>query len=365
MAKKAGKRRRPERGLWWNGNLLWVDFTIRRPDGTSKRFREPAGTTLISEARAYRVRRMAEEGVVAARRGTLRSVAVSQAIALYEAAEKSGRAESFRHDVNRIRRTLGAWMGPGALLEDVTPRDIAMWSAARQAEVAPNTAMRDMMAISGLFRWASAHGLCDVNPVAKAPKPRVGNQKKEIDVTAQEVRETLAAIDRAGESTLAMCVRLAAYQALRRGELLRIRWDHVDLDKGTMLVPGTKTARSRAVIPVNPEMLRWLQDSHDGDTGCLVRVPGSSRSPAPITVSALRWRADRFRRQHGARVRPWHDYRHWVATEMLRAGESLPKVAEFLRDDYKTVNAFYSHLVAEDLRGTAARISLFPGERRA
>ena len=88
----------------------------------------------------------------------------------------------------------------------------------------------------------------------------------------EQIRFLIAA---AKDTRLETPIAVAAVTGLRRGELLALRWQHVDLDKGTLFVAeslehsraasgrirfkGPKSKTSRRVIPLAPECVMLLR----------------------------------------------------------------------------------------------------------
>ncbi len=51
---------------------------------------------------------------------------------------------------------------------------------------------------------------------------------------------------------------LAVHTGMRQGELLALRWEDVDLERGVLRVRGTKTARSRRTVKLSQTALEAL-----------------------------------------------------------------------------------------------------------
>lgn len=149
---------------------------------------------------------------------------------------------------------------------------------------------------------------------------------------------------------------VAIYTGLRLGELLALRWDRVDLDKGTLTVsqalgrirgrsailpPKSKT--SRRTIPVPRPALEALVDQKAiGTSSELVFADPEGKLLVPSTVG------NRFQRHLGRlaiRERRFHDLRHTCATLMLATGGSLHDVKQFLgHSSIKLTSDTYGHL---------------------
>lgn len=71
---------------------------------------------------------------------------------------------------------------------------------------------------------------------------------------------------------------LGVGQGLRPSELVRVRWEDIDLARGTLAVRGAKTAASSAVIPLTPlarrELERFWRESERPGAGLLFKWGG-------------------------------------------------------------------------------------------
>jgi integrase len=43
-------------------------------------------------------------------------------------------------------------------------------------------------------------------------------------------------------------VKLLLFTGMRRGEAISLRWEHVDMERGTLFLPRTKSGKSRTVV---------------------------------------------------------------------------------------------------------------------
>lgn len=229
--------------------------------------------------------------------------------------------------------------------------------------------------------------LLERNPNAKA-KPPTAKEAKSPEMhpwTADQLRTFL---DWArGSSQLYALWHVLAYTGMRRGELLALRWHHIDLDSGTISV-----RRSVGVIKHKgqPEQIK------EGDTKtCRPRVIDIE----PATVAILRaWKAERgsmalqlvrrdalvFGNHEGVFRHPetfsrtfkktlsrcardfgdavpvirLHDLRHTHATILLRDRENVKVVSERLgHTSVTTTLRIYAHVMPGDQRQAAARFA--------
>ena len=139
----------------------------------------------------------------------------------------------------------------------------------------------------------------------------------------------------------------ATETAMRRGELLAIRWRHVDLERRTVHLPHTKTGQPRTV-PLT-----------DGAVDILKSLKATDEKVFPIDPSALRWTWDAACKEAGIADLHFHDLRHEGVSRLFELELSVPEVA--LISGHKTMNCLfrYTHLqpieLARKLKGRKPR----------
>jgi integrase len=133
---------------------------------------------------------------------------------------------------------------------------------------------------------------------------------------------------------------LAVHTGMRQGELLALKWEHVDLDAGVLRVRGTKTARSRRTVKLSQTALDALTSHLTRQLGEIDRVGNAWRENglvfaseigAPLNRHNLTQRSFRplLERAGLPRVR-FHDLRHTCATILLSKGVHAKFVQELL-----------------------------------
>jgi len=109
-------------------------------------------------------------------------------------------------------------------------------------------------------------------------------------------------------------VVLAIETAMRRGEILGLRWEHIDLDKRIAFLPMTKNGRSRQV-PLSEVAIEQL-----------IKAPKDTDRPFPVTDVAFRQAWDRLRRRANITDLTFHDLRHEAISRMFGGGMKIHEV---------------------------------------
>jgi len=144
-------------------------------------------------------------------------------------------------------------------------------------------------------------------------------------------------------------IRLLALTGCREGEVLSLRWDDIDFDRGYLRLSDTKTGKS--VRPLGQAAAALL--------GVLTRIDGNSYVlPGAIPGQPLKeikrvWSAVR----HAAKLDDLrlHDLRHSFASVPASSGESLLVVRSLLGHKRIATTERYAHLGDDPVRSAANR----------
>ncbi len=223
--------------------------------------------------------------------------------------------------------------------------DIALYRDERLRKVSPATATRDIVVISHLFEVARKEwGIQVRNPVrdVKLPphnRPRDRRLCSADGGNESEEQRLLAACRDARNPFLLPVVQLALETAMRQGELVRIRWEHVELNRRTVHLPDTKNGDARTV-PLSTtaiKVLRTLPGSLHGQV-----FPG-------LTTEAIKRAFIRTVRRAGIKDLRFHDLRHEATTRLFERGLNIMEVASITGHKDLRMLRRYTHLKAEDL----------------
>lgn len=253
--------------------------------------------------------------------------------------KRGARTEAYR--VNKIAE---ASIG-GILLADLTSKAVADYRNMRLLTVAGQTARIELYIIKKALDCAQREWGFELprNPVGLISLPSPG-KPRERRLEPGELEKLEAHL--AGHPVALAVVRFAVHTAMRRGEMLGMRWRHVNMGQRMVYLPQTKNGHARTV-PLPDGAFKVLED---------LAVTGGA--VFPIDESALRWAwNDACRRTRIADLR-FHDLRHEGVSRLFEMGLSAPEVA--LISGHRTIAMLmrYLHLrpieLARKLKGLKA-----------
>lgn len=236
--------------------------------------------------------------------------------------------------------------------------------------------------LSGLFGWAIRLGVLDFNAArntgtVKAVEPRETARDKRRSLTREERDHVIATADawarEAGSSesatrgvsrtvrtreTVADLMAFLAGTGVRISEARMLRWDDLDLDAGTTMVRGTKTASSERLLNVP----QWLSErlarrgETSGQDGYVFASPGLvSGQDVPMDSSNLAGAVRRVLDRAGLDWATSHSFRRTVATMLHEGGAPLVRIADQLGHANPTMTA--NVYLGRDLRGDKADLA--------
>lgn len=193
---------------------------------------------------------------------------------------------------------------------------IAAYRDERLKEVSAGTVIRELAYLSSIINHARKEwGINVPNPVQMVRKPQSPQSRSRV-LTDDEVSKLLIALEPTGRRShwTKPAVQLALATAMRRGELLSLRWDHVDLQNQTAFLSDTKNGESRTV-PLSTAAVQVLAGLPRHISGTVI----------PVKFFTLDAAFKRARKRAGLDDVRFHDLRR---TAITRMAEKLPNVIE-------------------------------------
>lgn len=179
------------------------------------------------------------------------------------------------------------------------------------------------------------------NPLAKLKKLKVNDARsRRMKIEEWEAIKQAALACR--NPFIMPLIQLALETAMRRGELLAMKWEHVNFESRTLLIPVTKNGHSR-IIPMTSEAIKILNEIQD------MEEVDSKHVFSSITGNAANHVWDRIVARANIKDLHFHDLRHEAISRFFEKGLSLPEVALISgHRDFRMLFR-YTHLKAEDV----------------
>lgn len=150
-------------------------------------------------------------------------------------------------------------------------------------------------------------------------------------------------------------IRLLLFTGCRLREILGLEWQHVDLDRGLLFLPDSKTGRKTIVLNA-PAMAVLASLPHIGRY-VIAGAAAGSKDEKPRADLRRPW--ETICRRAGIRGVRIHDLRHTHASIAAAGGLGLPVIGKLLGHKQAATTARYAHLDIDPQR----RASEFIGAR--
>lgn len=210
-----------------------------------------------------------------------------------------------------MRKPIARWS-----MANLSAAHIATYRDERLKEVSAGTVIRELAYLSAIINHARREwGINVLNPVQMVRKPQSPQARSRV-LNDEEVAKLLQALEPIGRRShwTKPAVQLALATAMRRGELLSLKWENVDLQGRTAFLPDTKNGDSRTV-PLSSVAVQVFADLPRHISGLVIPVKY-------FTLDAAFKRGVRRVGLDGVR---FHDLRR---TAITRMAEKLPNVIE-------------------------------------
>jgi integrase len=200
-------------------------------------------------------------------------------------------------------------------LDRLSPSVVVEWRDARRKVVSADTVRREMNLLSSVFAEARSEWAVPLNNPVKGvrrPKQAEGRSRRP---NWSELRRLLRELSPRVKSGVQIGARnpwvlpaavFALRTAMRRSEILTMRWEHVDLMDRFVHLPDTKNSTSRDV-PLSKKAVALLRRLPRGEKSGLV---------FPATTSAFKQVFARAMERSGVENLRFHDFRHDAATRL-------------------------------------------------
>lgn len=227
----------------------------------------------------------------------------------------------------------------GRSIESITAADIAHYKRSRAAS--PGTQKKELGVMRAAIRYCQHHlGWSLPNPTAgRMPAPPPPRLRW---LTREEYNSLLQAAHSEPKAPyLPAFIILAVHTGLRRGELLRLSWQQIDMDTRVIyLDPQQQKSKRYSTVPINDTAAAAIE----------------SLGPELFPIASVKRSFRTACRRAGLEGIRIHDLRHTCAAWLVQAGVPIRTVAEIMRHTDIKTTMLYAHLSPDNARAGVAAI---------
>jgi integrase len=319
------------RGIYKRGNIYWIRYagldgrTIFESSGSNKF--KVAETLLIQRKQAIKEGKQPE---------TKRIINHTFNELIAEYLKWAERQRSFRSKQGFVKQLAGAFNG--LPLRRFTPMLLEQYQTERmQKGNKPATINRHIATIKHMFTKAVEWYMVEEETLKRIRKVKLleENNRRLRYLSKEECQ----ALIKACQGDTKTIIITALNTGMRKGEILGLKWDNVDLRHGFILLDTTKNGERRE-IPINDTLKSVLQ-------GITRRLDVPYVFYDPVTGKPYQDVKRSFNtalRRAGIRDFHFHDLRHTFASHLVMAGVDITTVKELLGHKTLTMTLRYAHL---------------------
>lgn len=214
---------------------------------------------------------------------------------------------------------------------------------------APATVMGAVTPLRALYGRAVNRGELDINPTTGLKLPAVRTRRERF-ASPEEAARLVVAVPEADRLVWAC----ALYTGLRRGELMALRWEDVDLRTATLQVtrgwdvehgPQETKNRQRRRVPIPGALLEQLRAHRLRQAPGIDLVLGTAKGK-PFGYRALAERGDEAWEAAGLDRITLHECRHSYASFAIAAGVNAKSLCDYMgHASITTTYDRYGHLM--------------------
>jgi integrase len=144
-------------------------------------------------------------------------------------------------------------------IQEITAKDIQDYiSFKNQSTLSKASIKKHIALLYSVFKNAYITGLINENPLDRMERMKAKAPQMDC-MNTQEIAELCNSVK---GTQLEVPVLLAAYMGLRRGEILGLKWEHIDFEKATLSIENTRTMVGKNIVEKSPKTERSTRQLH-------------------------------------------------------------------------------------------------------
>lgn len=270
-----------------------------------------------------------------------------------------------------VRSVIGPYFAKkGIRLNELEARHIQQFYSDKLKTVTPNSVIHYHAVIHQALKYAMKTDMIPQNVAEKVDRPRKNSFQPSF-LDADEMQKLFQIVK---GTRLELPVLVAAFYGLRRGEVLGLKWDAIDFNRGTLTIKRTvtqvkvdgkykiieqdsaKTKSSLRTLPLVGSFREYFLEvkkaqelnkkvcgncyNYKYDGYVFVNELGERMTPNYLTSYF-----PEYLQRHGLKKIRFHDLRHSCASLLLANGVPLKQIQDWLgHSDFSTTANIYAHL---------------------
>lgn len=317
--------------------VYWIDYYAQ---GQRKRERIGLSAKLAQEVLYKRKLEVAEGKFFPERRKP--TITFSEMAAKFMELHGQYRAVSWKYMLAKIVKIFGP-----KRLDAITVEELQQYYHQKSNETSVATANRNLTLIKSVFSRAKEWGLFQSeNPASLVKCGRETNRRLRF-LDENEIRQLLASC----EARLLPIISCAIMTGMRKGELLRLSWENINMEQGIIYILESKSGKPRQ-IPIAPQLREVFLNLGPKISGLVFELP---------EISLRRFFARALKDAGIANFR-FHDLRHTFASHFIMRTNNLPVLQQILGHASPQMTLRYAHLaeghISQQMRLFAAAMPM-------
>lgn len=260
---------------------------------------------------------------------------------------------------NILKNHLAPYFGKKNL-QDVTTQDVQDYVTVKaKSGISLQSIKKHVALLYSVFQNAYINKILNENPVDRMERIKAPSTQMEC-MNAAEIAVLCASVK---DTQLEIPVKLAAYLGLRRGEVLGLKWEHIDFGSATLTVNNTRTKAGKNVIEKQPKTERSIRQLAIGSDLLDLLLYHKKRqadickkncipqeyvvtmdSGKPFSPNYLSECFHSHLIQHKFKLVRFHDLRHSFASIANDAGTSMNDISDAMgHSNISTTSGIYTH----------------------
>lgn len=230
----------------------------------------------------------------------------------------------------------------------------------REKKYATGTTNRVVIVLRHIFNLARKWRVAGIKENPTTGINLAPDVNRERFLSLEEAQRLIASVEQDENRVASNAIMLLLLTGARRNEITHAKWEHIDWNQKSLLVPLSKSGKPRS-IALNGAAIALLRNVQATDDCTYIFPSPVTQRPSP----SLYFPWERIRMRAGLPDLRLHDLRHSFASFLVNNGVSLYVVQGLLGHGHARYTQRYAHLAPDTLREAAEKVGSVIADARA